>query len=350
MLKSTSTAAYRALRDSGVINLPGERTLYDYEHAVPRSDGIFTDKLNNLGVQVQSSEHDYQQFHSLLMDEIYISKKLVYRKSDGRLIGYVKLSEVESKIENLRESIKNGCISERAPEVASKILAYMVKGCTKSVKEVIAAFTTGCLTKELLYSRTWQVIRACEGVGIKILAVVCDRSAINRGFIGLHTPATEAAYGVVFDTVNLCALDRRFFFISDPPHLLKTIRNCFSKSGQSPKCTRLLTVDGEFVEWKTIVRLYLEDVQSIVRRGPKLNAQNVYLNSYTCMKVSYAAQVLSRTFGLDLQSRNWPGTKSTASFVLKVNDFFDCLNGAHSIYLESKRLILVWHVIRVLTM
>ena len=330
LIKSTSTAAYRALRNAGVIHLPGERTLFDYEHAVPRSDGVFTEKLNVIEEKVKQFAHADQHFHSLLMDEIYISRKLVYRKSDGQLIGYVKLDEVESEMANLSESIKNNITSEKEPEVATKILAYMVKGCTSDVKEVVAAFTTGSLTKEQLYSRTWQVIRACEGAGVKILAVVCDGSSTNRAFIAMHTPATETANGVVFDTVNMCSLDRKIFFISDPPHLLKTIRNCFAKSGQKKTCTRLLSKHGEFIEWKTIERLYIEDMHSILRRCFKLNSQNVYLNSYTCMKVAYAAQVLSRTVGLDLKDRNWPGTSATVEFILKTNDFFDCLNGAHS--------------------
>jgi len=206
----------------------------------------------------------------------------------------------------------------------------MVKGCTSSVKEVVAAFTAGCLTKEQLFSKTWQVIRACEAVGVKILAVTCDGSSINRAFIAMHTPATQRYCGVVFDTVNMCSLDRTIYFISDPPHLLKTFRNCFAKSDKGSKCKRLLTIDGEFIMWNTIVKLYEADLQSTLRRCHKLHSQNMYLNSYTCMKVSYAAQVMSRTVGLDLQSRDWPGTASTVNFILKVNDFVDNLNGAHS--------------------
>ena len=71
-------------------------------------------------------------------------------------------------------------------------------------------------------------------------------------------------------------------------------------------------------------------MQETLRQCFKLNSQNVFLNSYTCMKVSYAAQVLSRTVALDLESRGWPNITSTVQFIRKVNDFFDCLNGAHT--------------------
>ena len=45
LLKSTSGAAVSAIQNSGIIRLPGERTLFDYEHALPRSEGVFTEKL-----------------------------------------------------------------------------------------------------------------------------------------------------------------------------------------------------------------------------------------------------------------------------------------------------------------
>jgi len=121
LIKSTSSSAYRALRNSGVVCQTGERTLYDYKH---RSDGVFTDKLAVLGEKVKSFNDEHQHFHSLLMDKIYISKKLVYRKADGKLIGYVQLDAVESEMKNLSESIKSNVQSVSQPEVATKILAY----------------------------------------------------------------------------------------------------------------------------------------------------------------------------------------------------------------------------------
>jgi len=118
------------------------------------------------------------------------------------------------------------------------------------------------------------------------------------------------------------------YFFADPPHLLKTIRNCFNKSGQSS--SRLLTINGQVIVWQTIKQLYHADQDQTFRRCFKLNAENVYLNSFTVMKVNYAAQVLSNTVALDLASRNWPGTSETVNFIELVNYFFDMLNGASS--------------------
>ncbi|KAJ1520366.1 hypothetical protein ONE63_003501 [Megalurothrips usitatus] len=249
------------------------------------------------------------------MDEIHIAQKLVYLKSSGTLVGYVDLSDAENEMDQ--------------PPVATKVLAYMVRGICTNLKEIVAAYTTSNLSKEDLYDRTWHVITKCEVGGVKILAVVCDGSATNRSFIQMHSPVTKLNSGVVHDTVNLASPTRTLYFISDGPHLLKTIRNALAKSGVHPKCKRKLTKGGQVLAWKTIERLFLEDHENTWRQSFKLNAQHVYLNSYSCMNVKFAAQVLSNTVGQDLQSRGWPGTSELVIFILKCNNFFDNINGAH---------------------
>ncbi|KAE8739107.1 hypothetical protein FOCC_FOCC015399 [Frankliniella occidentalis] len=331
MLRCAAGASgYSAILQSGVIKLPGERTLFDYTHAVPIEEGVFYQKLDTLREKVIKYDEEHQKFHNLLVDEIHISQKLVYRKSDGSLVGYTKLTEVEQELKLLEEKV-NGTVKSQ-PDVASCICAYMVKGVSNSVKELVAAFPVKALKREELFEQTWDVISACEVRGIKILAVVCDGSAVNRSFIAMHTPATisESHPNLVFDTVNMCSPDRNLFFIADPPHLMKTIRNCFAKSGQGKKCTRLLTKNKQFIVWKTIERLYLGEMQNTLRRCYKLTSQNVYLNSYTCMRVNYAVQVLSNTVGQDLKDKCWPGTEETADFILRCDKFFDCINGAHT--------------------
>lgn len=67
-----------------------------------------------------------------------------------------------------------------------------------------------------------------------------------------------------------------------------------------------------------------------MRKSFKLNAQNVYPDSYSRMKVKPAAEVMSRTVSNDLNSQQWPGTSETSDFIMRVNNWFDLLNGAFS--------------------
>ena len=60
---------------------------------------------------------------------------------------------------------------------------------------------------------------------LQVLAATLDGNSTNRRLIKLHNPSEEVLYKVI----NPYADDgRHLFFISDPPHLLKTIRNCWN--------------------------------------------------------------------------------------------------------------------------
>ena len=217
-------------------------------------------------------------------------------------------------------------------QLATEVLAYMVKGMASDVQCVIACYPCKVLSKEMMYRWSWDVIRALEYAGIKILAFVCDGLGVNRAFFQMHTPITkETDFNIVFDTINFCSPERRpLFFISDVCHLLKTLRNSFYNSGEGKKKPRLLTISGQTIQWKTIIMLYLAFKSDTFRKSYKLNAQNVFPNSYSKMKVPYAAQVLSKTVGNDLKSLGWEGCEETIRYILLCDRFFDILNGAHS--------------------
>ena len=52
---------------------------------------------------------------------------------------------------------------------------------------------------------------------------------------------------VTYRTLNIMADEERYiYFISDPPHLIKTARNCLSNS-LSGRCTRRMWNNGNFL-------------------------------------------------------------------------------------------------------
>ena len=56
-----------------------------------------------------------------------------------------------------------------------------------------------------------------------------DGSSINRCLVKIHK--TEKGKSVVYKTRNMHATEKRdLFFFSDPPHLIKTVRNCWPSS------------------------------------------------------------------------------------------------------------------------
>lgn len=333
-LHLNSPAAYEELRDTGMIKLPCRRTLFDYTHVKPLEEGIDNLVLESVIKRVATFQK-YQKYHVLIADEMYISKNLVFQKSSGRMIGFTKLDEADKEVKALNafldlENPEKEVVDPKQ-EVASRVLCYMVKGTANNIKEVVASYAVTNVSSSQMYLWTWHVISALECGGIQVVAFICDGSTTNRAFINLHAPKTELASGVVMDTVNKAAPHRTLYFISDVAHLLKTIRNCFCKSRADPnKGKRCLKRRGKKIVWDYIIRLYKDTRNKSVRKSYKLSPVHVFLDSYSCMKVCYAAQVLSLTVASELKKRNYPGVSETIKFITDVNNWFDQLNGAHS--------------------
>ena len=58
-----------------------------------------------------------------------------------------------------------------------------------------------------------------------VLDATLDGSSLNRRLIKVHSPQDD----VVYNIANPFAQDsRNFYFFLDPPHLIKTVRNCWS--------------------------------------------------------------------------------------------------------------------------
>lgn len=60
---------------------------------------------------------------------------------------------------------------------------------------------------------------------MKVMGLTADGASVNRKLIKLHSDVKK----IIYKTVNPFSDDRRsFLFFSDPPHLLKTTRNCWN--------------------------------------------------------------------------------------------------------------------------
>lgn len=64
-----------------------------------------------------------------------------------------------------------------------------------------------------------------------MLGVTFDGASVNRRLVKLHGSKDD---DLVFKIKNIHAPDKRdLYFFSDPPHLIKTTRNCFASKNRS---------------------------------------------------------------------------------------------------------------------
>ena len=127
--------------------------------------------------------------------------------------------------------------------------------------------------------------------------------------------ANQKLYNMMggYKTVNLFAPERSLYFMSDVPHLLKTIRNNFEKSSFGSKGKHLWVKinplfrlcilcnfksnfqNGQSIVWEHVKKLYQTDVESEFRRT-RLTLEHVKLTDQSKMRVYLAAQVKSGDF------------------------------------------------------
>ena len=91
-------------------------------------------------------------------------------------------------------------------------------------------------------------MRNLESVGFKVRGLVSDGATPNRKFyrMHLHFDKDNQKDGVTYWTWNRYAPNRKLYFFSDPPHLVKALHNNWENS-HGHLNTRNLVVSNDIV-------------------------------------------------------------------------------------------------------
>ena len=188
---------------------------------------------------------DERQF-TLLFDENKVKGGLVFQKSTGQLVGFCDIGQANRDIDRLFSSPSKGSAGDQTPQLAKNMLAFMIKPVFRpSLAFMIAAFPTVQSTGQKLFPVVWNVIKSLELSDQPVVAVTADGTLHNWHFFRLccfRDDGTESP--IPFVTRNPFA-ERDVYFFCDPPHLIKTARNCFSNSF-AHKMSRELKVHNHY--------------------------------------------------------------------------------------------------------
>ena len=187
---------------------------------------------------------------------------------------------------------------------------------------------------------------------MKVRGATFDGASVNQKLVRLHSRNKK----LVHQILNPFSIDaRQFFFFFDPPHLIKTTRNCWASKARTLwvniAILRVLNYalfnqcDGKEIKWGHLWTLY-----NSCRSGTgltyvkKLKFEHINLNSFSKMRVDLAAQVmlycslkyliavindtqvLSSSVSKCLTQCLGPIADETARFTDMFDKFFDALN------------------------
>ena len=107
----------------------------------------------------------------------------------------------------------------------------MVRGLFSSLEFQYVQFPCTAISGDLLFDPLWQAIECIERCGLKVLAVTADGASPNCRLFKIHSPSHGSFTHKVPNPYSTDGRDLLFF--SDPPHLLKTVRNCFASKSRA---------------------------------------------------------------------------------------------------------------------
>ena len=224
-LRHQSSSAYEAMRQSGLISLPLQRTLRDYTHyastAIGYSDEVDQQLMDAADI---SSLSLHQRCVAVITDEIHIREGLVYDKHSGALLGFTDLGDVNNLLMEFERSLTSDAPSG---SLSKSMLVFMVRGLFTHLQFAYAQFACSSVSGDQLFTPFWEGVWRLERCGFMVVVATADGAAPNCTFMRIHCPVGSESFP--YKVLNPFASEERYIhFISDSPHLLKTVRNCWA--------------------------------------------------------------------------------------------------------------------------
>jgi hypothetical protein len=208
----------------GLLHWPSERTLRDYSNFFKNKPGFMDEIDEQLMKEVSPTLPTSRRYVALLIDEMKVMEGLVFNKHSGEIIGFTSLGEINDELLRVEQD-------EQQPMMAKHVLVLMVRGLMFKLKFPYAHFGTQDATGDVLFPIVWEAVRRLEARELGVLCITADGASTNREFFRMHHDKKDPQ--TLYKTCNLYSPENRWlYFISDPPHLMKTVRNCWSHSGK----------------------------------------------------------------------------------------------------------------------
>ncbi|XP_065656351.1 uncharacterized protein LOC136081897 [Hydra vulgaris] len=263
-LKSPST--YKHICKTQFLNLPCKNTLLQYVNFTQLGCGFNHNVIERLIIQANICKlQDFEKNVSLVFDEMKIKSGLVFSSTSGKIVGISEMGEINDALESFKSKCEGLSESEPLPllytTLPKYVIVFMVRGLFTSLCCSFGHFASEGLRSDQLFSCAWEAVFVLESIGLKVCCIVADCSLQNRKFFQLHLMEGVNNFkdDCVYWTKHKWHPDRKLYFISDVPYLIKTTRNNLENSHWNHK-TRNLMVNGKRLCWPQIVSVYEWDL------------------------------------------------------------------------------------------
>ena len=181
-LRHISSKSYEVLRQSGVINLPSQRTLRDFTNCVKARPGFSHDVDAQLLSSVNTNScPSWHKLVALLLDEMHLKEGLVYDKHTGRMVGFVDMGDINNHLLEFERSLERDSTTKN-PTLATSVMVMMVKGLFSPFCYPYAHFPCASVSGDLLFDPFWEAIYRLERMDFKVRYTVLTNNILCSNY------------------------------------------------------------------------------------------------------------------------------------------------------------------------
>lgn len=141
------------------------------------------------------------------------------------IVGFSNLGDINTHLSAFEKSVEQ-CQAE-SNQPANSMLVLMVQGLFTKLSFPHAQFLCTSVTSDQTYQPFCQAVCRLERCGFRVIRPMCDGLSANSRLYKIHQ--TSKASGPTYKVLKPYASDSRYiYFSSDPPHLMKTVINCWA--------------------------------------------------------------------------------------------------------------------------
>lgn len=170
---------------------------------------------------------------------MYVKEGLTYNKHTGELLGYCETGDINEHLQKLENEYTGS--NKNVGKLASTMMVLMIRGLFTTFTFPYASFPSSSLTGEQLVPLIYEAILRIEQCGLKVSCLTMDGNSINRKLFKLI--GNRKTNGITHKLRSPFSLneEQEIFLFSDPPHLIKTARNCLASTNRIMEVSQYTT-------------------------------------------------------------------------------------------------------------
>ncbi|KAJ3661688.1 hypothetical protein Zmor_006075 [Zophobas morio] len=312
LLYSISPHAYRFLRSCGHLNLPCASTIrrvcgtYFTDPRTEQNENCF---LKYISAKFSTLE-DTDKLITVMLDEVHLKPYMDYK--GGNIVGQ----------------------AYNSLDAATSAFVFMIRSITSNYKDVAHILPVKTLHAQALHEIIKKIVIGLEKIGFEVIVAVSDNNPINKKAMSFFTepPSITNCYPHPMNSA------RPLFFLIDPVHILKCIRNNWLnvKPDQNIMYPNFLTDSNstneifKIASFNALKQLHALEYEKLLKYGYTLSLKALFPSSLERQNVKLALQVFNHSVVVALNElgpkRQFDNFVDTSTFIGIICKWWDVVN------------------------